>query len=100
MASWLIKNLQEKKLEPIKIQLVIGMTVYNGMSVDVHKGFVELQKNHYPWQSQFSCGYVYEQPPVYFNLYVWSREDEPIKLCRSEERRVGKECRSRWSPYH
>ena len=23
-----------------------------------------------------------------------------LKLCRSEERRVGKECRSRWSPYH
>ena len=25
------------------------------------------------------------------------RED---KVARSEERRVGKECRSRWSPYH
>ena len=23
-----------------------------------------------------------------------------ISLYRSEERRVGKECRSRWSPYH
>ena len=23
-----------------------------------------------------------------------------ILLIRSEERRVGKECRSRWSPYH
>ena len=23
-----------------------------------------------------------------------------IILIRSEERRVGKECRSRWSPYH
>ena len=23
-----------------------------------------------------------------------------VKLTRSEERRVGKECRSRWSPYH
>ena len=23
-----------------------------------------------------------------------------VELCRSEERRVGKECRSRWSPYH
>ena len=23
-----------------------------------------------------------------------------IGLSRSEERRVGKECRSRWSPYH
>ena len=22
------------------------------------------------------------------------------KMSRSEERRVGKECRSRWSPYH
>src|SRR3989449_5299683 len=24
----------------------------------------------------------------------------PMRLMRSEERRVGKECRSRWSPYH
>ena len=27
-------------------------------------------------------------------------QEEKDKLCRSEERRVGKECRSRWSPYH
>src|SRR3712207_9159463 len=26
--------------------------------------------------------------------------DNPYGLTRSEERRVGKECRSRWSPYH
>ena len=26
--------------------------------------------------------------------------DTLVKLIRSEERRVGKECRSRWSPYH
>ena len=26
--------------------------------------------------------------------------DETTYLTRSEERRVGKECRSRWSPYH
>ena len=24
----------------------------------------------------------------------------PVEIGRSEERRVGKECRSRWSPYH
>ena len=23
-----------------------------------------------------------------------------VMIARSEERRVGKECRSRWSPYH
>ena len=28
------------------------------------------------------------------------RYDERLKQRRSEERRVGKECRSRWSPYH
>ena len=28
------------------------------------------------------------------NLKQW------LRLRRSEERRVGKECRSRWSPYH
>ena len=26
--------------------------------------------------------------------------DQDVYLTRSEERRVGKECRSRWSPYH
>ena len=26
--------------------------------------------------------------------------DDSDLLSRSEERRVGKECRSRWSPYH
>ena len=29
-----------------------------------------------------------------------ARYFEKVILCRSEERRVGKECRSRWSPYH
>ena len=32
------------------------------------------------------------------NLQYWFRGVE--KFARSEERRVGKECRSRWSPYH
>ena len=29
-----------------------------------------------------------------------NRWEEGLPLHRSEERRVGKECRSRWSPYH
>ena len=28
------------------------------------------------------------------------KSSDPVSLTRSEERRVGKECRSRWSPYH
>ena len=35
--------------------------------------------------------YIMERPTMWVNeLCLW----------RSEERRVGKECRSRWSPYH
>ena len=31
---------------------------------------------------------------------MFAGTDEELKQTRSEERRVGKECRSRWSPYH
>src|SRR5574339_782615 len=35
-------------------------------------------------------------------LLLWPTERDLVAaaLARSEERRVGKECRSRWSPYH
>ena len=32
--------------------------------------------------------------------YLDKRAEEDSLFARSEERRVGKECRSRWSPYH
>ena len=39
-----------------------------------------------------------EAPPHHaLTLTEWQR---PADTRRSEERRVGKECRSRWSPYH
>src|SRR3712207_7505733 len=31
---------------------------------------------------------------------LWCACRHPYRRVRSEERRVGKECRSRWSPYH
>ena len=33
-------------------------------------------------------------------LLIKATQALPIGTARSEERRVGKECRSRWSPYH
>ena len=32
-------------------------------------------------------------------VLIFANADSSVSL-RSEERRVGKECRSRWSPYH
>ena len=40
--------------------------------------------------------YIYTHTHTYIYTYTQISESP----CRSEERRVGKECRSRWSPYH
>jgi len=38
--------------------------------------------------------------PIYVSVgFAWEAEERRM-IERSEERRVGKECRSRWSPYH
>ena len=47
---------------------------------------------------QFS---FYKIPKLLFTEEYFKRISVEAKvLYRSEERRVGKECRSRWSPYH
>ena len=61
---------------------------------------------HWPWfvVSVIICiacawGYLRLATPVYnISATVLIKDDK--KGGRSEERRVGKECRSRWSPYH
>ena len=46
-------------------------------------------------QKIVTCEYA---PGMYLNEEILTEE---LKISRrSEERRVGKECRSRWSPYH
>ena len=37
---------------------------------------------------------------TFFEVAIQICESSLLQLLRSEERRVGKECRSRWSPYH
>ena len=40
-------------------------------------------------------------PVVMYGHESWTlKKTECQRIDRSEERRVGKECRSRWSPYH
>ena len=48
---------------------------------------------------RYGLGLAGYSHPVYWAVYItcfvfW------VGIARSEERRVGKECRSRWSPYH
>ena len=37
---------------------------------------------------------------IYKDAQKYLNKKLKVEVQRSEERRVGKECRSRWSPYH
>ena len=41
-----------------------------------------------------------ENKPIAQGNHTWENQLVDGLWTRSEERRVGKECRSRWSPYH
>src|SRR2546430_16374106 len=45
-------------------------------------------------------GFVKAYPQVAQHVAVIIQDRSVFRVDRSEERRVGKECRSRWSPYH
>ena len=55
---------------------------------------LEMMKQYFAHHIIFSAGLLL------IVGYIFGQLAEKIKLPRSEERRVGKECRSRWSPYH
>ena len=64
---------------------------------DLHIRLINLKASLYYirslWESQLGVFYS-----IVFIIILFSALFKKIK--RSEERRVGKECRSRWSPYH
>src|SRR5256885_7844969 len=54
---------------------------------------------HYPQTARHAAGQPHSGAP-HLPTHVLLRPRSAHSAHRSEERRVGKECRSRWSPYH
>src|SRR3712207_8773456 len=48
----------------------------------------------------YAAGFSYYKKPIVRRYFQGSTVRFVRRGYRSEERRVGKECRSRWSPYH
>src|SRR5690554_7409614 len=76
-------NMSEKK-KKTKKKLALHWRILFGMVFGVVFSIILLS---IPWGSELTTITV-------------GGEERQIKNARSEERRVGKECRSRWSPYH
>ena len=67
---------------------------YNSMKKEM--GYNEITKWYYDNKAELVFGIFDQLEVANMSEFVgWIDE-----FYRSEERRVGKECRSRWSPYH
>lgn len=79
MASWYIKTLEEMQLPLSNFDLTLGMASYDGLTEAVHNGFKSIHGKTFTSVSQFTCSYVFENPPVGSNLYLWRKDGEPTK---------------------
>ena len=68
------------------------------------KWLLEFQEKQYLKSMHKKCAKHHLYRTKLLETYSWYNHDnillDKLQLLRSEERRVGKECRSRWSPYH
>src|SRR2546425_1969747 len=71
--------------------------VIGAVQVSVTTTGVELDTNGYRMAVDGGVG---QAIPVNGTMTFTGLSAGPHNVLRSEERRVGKECRSRWSPYH
>ena len=74
---------------PITIILIVG----TGIFITVLAKAIQISRFPYAWK--LISGKFDKNNIFYKKLFV-----DDAGVTRSEERRVGKECRSRWSPYH
>ena len=75
MLSWYIKNLYHKTLTPIRIYLLVGMVPFDGISVSVHEGFIQLVRSEQPQEiEKLECSYIYDAPAVHSNLLIWAKD--------------------------
>ena len=79
MASWHILKVKELFKRAINVDLIIGMTNYDGLSIDAHHGFVQLCSDRLNKDiSQFQCQYVFQGAPVHSKIYIWMSDNTPF----------------------
>ena len=124
LVPWLVGD-EWKKIEKLKAKYLFGHfelpSFYMNAMVQM-PDHGELKSEHFKNQEYVFSGHFHKrqrQGKVHYignafphnyadawddarGMMILDKENnaEPLYIDRSEERRVGKECRSRWSPYH
>ena len=75
----------------------INKKQYRYMSAEFDESYMDKETNEPVGAVLLGAALVNQPANPYMEPLVLA---DNITLTRSEERRVGKECRSRWSPYH
>ena len=94
--DWFGEKIKSAK-RPVK---VLNLFAYTGgatlaaASAGASVTHVDASKGMVTWAKENAAASGLSDAPVRWLV------DDCVKFVRSEERRVGKECRSRWSPYH
>lgn len=79
MLSWYIKNLGHRVQSPIKIFLLVGMVPFDGVSLSVHEGFLQLMDDDMPPEVEcVECSYIYDNPAVRSNVFIWAKDEVPV----------------------
>lgn len=79
MLSWYIKNLYHKTQTPLRVSLLVGMVPFDGISVSVHEGFLQLIRSELPQEvERLECSYIYDEPSVHSNMFIWAKDGTPV----------------------
>src|SRR3712207_685013 len=118
-ADLVARSFRNQTMVPLNMHRFIGNFSYAGVLIAGWGAWRYLrttreeEREYYGWMGHFGLiwgfGFLIMQPVIGYGYLKGIRESAPNafntimlgdKAWRSEERRVGKECRSRWSPYH
>src|SRR5258708_34331458 len=83
-------------------ELLEELVCFSAAQLGLDPGLIELYRKRQPTISEHQqtiTGYLRLQPFDDAAERSWINSSSRRRAGRSEERRVGKECRSRWSPY-
>ena len=95
-----MKSVIHTENEPEVISRITDLLIQRGVSQTELLSYLGLNRNNFTeWKARRNKSYL-----MYIDEIAKFFDVSPTYLLRgeerSEERRVGKECRSRWSPYH